>query len=174
MSEKEIRSVLRSLCEDLDRRARRAMRSGMRNVVMPAALGAGLALSGCSDDSSTTIDSGKTDVAIADAGAENVQPPYMAPDAALYAAPDVRLDTAPDATGSEMGILYSAPDGLQPPYMAPDSAVGPEMGLLYMAPDGGVVPPYMAPDSSATDASTTVPETGLLYMAPGPDAGDEP
>ena len=43
MSEGEIRRVLREICEELDRTARR-----VRRVALPAALGAGLALSaGC-------------------------------------------------------------------------------------------------------------------------------
>jgi hypothetical protein len=43
MSESEIRAVLREVCDELDRRA--------RQLLLPAIVGAGLALAGCGDDS---------------------------------------------------------------------------------------------------------------------------
>lgn len=133
MSEREMRHLLASLCADLDRRARQLGR-GVKKVVLPAALGAGLALGmgGCSDDSSTAPDAkvDKKDGGTTDAKVD-IGPvtPYGIPS-------DIGVDTP--------GTLYMAPDfkaqdltkkedvGPVPPYMAPDGGGG---GLLYMAPD---------------------------------------
>ena len=51
MTEREIREVIRELCDELDQGARRVMQKGLRKVILPAMLGAGLALSagGCGD-----------------------------------------------------------------------------------------------------------------------------
>lgn len=143
MSEREMRQVLASLCNDLDRRAK-ALGRGLKKVMLPAALGAGLALGagGCSDDSGSAKDA-QVEASVKDVGVT---------DNAVYMAPDAGMDLPP-----------------VPPYMAPDSATPPAdsgvdvPGALYMAPDAGSssdmgpVPPYMAPDSGGG---------GLLYMAP--------
>lgn len=161
MSERQIRDILRDVCADLDRHSRRVVREGVRKIVIPTVLGAGLVMTGCESvqlygvpdanpPEAGTRDSG-SDVKKQEAGSE-LGPldvfPYMAPDAG----PDkAKADTAPPP-----------PDGLPvPPYMAPDWMAGP--------PDGVPVPPYMAPDSKAQspDAGAQPP-----YMAPPfPDKG---
>jgi hypothetical protein len=119
MSEKEIRGILKELCDDLDRR----FRGKIRKVVLPAALGAGVALSAACGDQ-VTLYAGPppgNDMAL-EAGA---QPEYMAPDPA-----DMGVDVQPIG---EMGILYAGPspdlgidNGPQPDYMAPDGDGGVE------------------------------------------------
>ena len=127
MSEKEIRSALHEFMADLERHSRQVVRQGVRKVVLPAVLGTGLALSGCSDDTdpppkSDTIQSdgvqvkdGGKDCTVTEAGI-------------LYMAPDV--GPAKDCTVTEAGILYMAPDAGP----AKDCTVT-EAGILYMAPD---------------------------------------
>lgn len=90
MSEHEIRSFLQTLRERLDRAA--------RVVLLPAALGAGLALAGCGDSSSPKLDAKVGDGSVSDTrqdGSTDGPPavvdtmpkieqlplPYMAPDA---------------------------------------------------------------------------------------------
>jgi hypothetical protein len=57
MSEKTIRAILRDICDELDQHARRVMTTGVRKIVLPSLLGAGVALSGgaalsgCGNDS---------------------------------------------------------------------------------------------------------------------------
>ena len=164
MSEKQIRDILRDVCADLDRHSRWVVRQGVRKIVLPTVLGAGLALSGCSDDDVVKKDTTVPQEAGVEAGAEAGLPDlaYMGPDAGP---PDgaTQKDGAiqdgavnPDIT-SEGGTLYMAPDtgaadtGPAPPYMAPEG------GMLYMAPDaktqppdGGPMPPYMAPPDKGT------------------------
>ena len=162
MSEKQIRDILRDVCSDLDRHSRRVVRDGVRKIVLPAVLGAGLALSGCSDDDTVKKDSTvQQEVGLPDMT-------YMSPDAGPPdKGPDPKKDGAVDEAGKgdvgtpdtgpvppymapEGGTLYMAPDagvadtGPVPPYMAPEG------GMLYMAPDGGPMPPYMAPPDKGT------------------------
>lgn len=155
MSEKQIRDILRDVCSDLDRHSRRVVRDGVRKIVLPTVLGAGLALSGCSDD-----DVVKKDMVGVEAGML-----YAGPDAGpLDKGPDPKKDGAVDDAGK--GDVGTPDAGPIPPYMAPEG------GTLYMAPDAapadtGPVPPYMAP------------EGGMLYMAPDskpmpPDGGPMP
>lgn len=146
MSEREIREILREVCADLDRHSRAVVRNGVRKIVLPTVLGAGLALGGCDSasrpmyaaplpdgqvaDSQVSDGVAPTDGAVYAAPDVGPTPPYMAPDSSpVYAAPD---------------MVYMAPDaGPTPPYMAPDKGPQPD----YMAPDGAPVPPYMAPDA---------------------------
>ncbi len=160
MTEKEIRAVIQAVCADLDQRVRQVVTKSVRKVVLPAALGAGLALStgACNDDdrSVPTGDAqGQVDGQAVDAGP---LPPYMAADAAVYAAP------FPDG-------------GPVPPYMAPD--IGPQPDYMAPEPDGGAVALYSAPpadlglDSGAQmDYMAPDPDAAPLppYMAPDPDA----
>lgn len=172
MSEKQIRDILRDVCHDLDRHSRRVVRDGVRKLVLPTVLGAGLALSGCGDDA-TKSDTGATQK---DTGAEvgAADMAYMGPDAG----PPPK-DAAGKEAGKEAGLpdlMYMGPDvgpdkGPMPPYMAP------EAGTLYMAPDakplppdGLPVPPYMAPDAKSPPPAVDGGST-LLYMAPNPDKG---
>jgi hypothetical protein len=153
MTEREIREVIRELCEELDRGARRVIREGMRKVVMPSMLGAGLALS-------------------AGACSDKAVPAYGVPDGLVIAPHDaaygVPFDrgigetsdkkvTTPDQKVAMPDAAYGLPPPDQalkrdigpvvPPYMAPD--VGPPQ-VDYMAPDdGGAAPVYAAPMYSA-------------------------
>lgn len=99
MSEREIRGILRSICDELDQHAGRLICKGVRKVLLPTAVGAGLALggaAGCSDSSTpspdaTTSDSiSQTDGGVKLDGVKNPDMqlkydinwplPYMAPD----------------------------------------------------------------------------------------------
>ena len=133
MSEREMRQILASLCADLDRRAR-ALGRGVKKALVPAALGAGLALGAgaCSDDASSPKDA-RVEASTKDMGAE-MSPLYMAPEDAA-----IQSDVGPTAdVGVDLpGTLYMAPDagtdvGPVPPYMAPGDGGG---GILYQAPD---------------------------------------
>ncbi len=139
MTEKEIREVIRELCDELDERARRLV----RNVVVPAALGAGLALSagGCGDR------------AVSDSMVPHVDAAYGLP---LYAAPLDWRTGGPESAymmpfdrGTPKDIKPKTDPGPMPPYMAPmdykvkDTKVPPPQPD-YMVPDdgGGAVPLY--------------------------------
>jgi hypothetical protein len=91
MSEQEIRSFLQALRERLDKAA--------RVVLLPAALGAGLALAGCGDSSGPRLDGKVADGSVADTGGQ---------DAATDGPPAV-VDAVPK------------PEELILPYMAPDA-----------------------------------------------------
>ncbi len=99
MSEREIRGILRSICDELDQYAGRLISKGVRKVLLPTAVGAGLALggaAGCSDDSPPSPDATTSDsISQTDGGAQldgvknpdlhqkfdiNWPLPYMAPD----------------------------------------------------------------------------------------------
>jgi len=90
MSELEVRSRIKQLCEELDRKARR--------LVVPAVLGAGLLMSGgCSDDSGPDPAYGMPAYGVppVEAGVDvGGQPEYMAPgpDGAVT---DAKIDTGP-------------------------------------------------------------------------------
>lgn len=91
MSEREIRGLLRTICEELERRGRTLVRKGVRKVLLPTTLGAGLALAGCGDDTTPDRDAKATaDAGMPDTGkTDTFKPkidfgppmPYMAPDA---------------------------------------------------------------------------------------------
>ncbi|MFH1130817.1 MAG: hypothetical protein V1754_05740 [Pseudomonadota bacterium] len=123
MSEKEIRATVRQICEDLDKRARYLARNGIRKVVLPAVLGAGLAISGCGDE--TTV------------------PLYGVPpaEAGVEAGVDQGIDTSVDAATDLLPLPEAAAA-----YMGPDA--GTDLGPIppYMAPPDGMMPAYMAPD----------------------------
>lgn len=115
MSERDIRARLRAAFEELDRRAGRTV----RKIVLPCALGAGLALGagGCDGratpgDASVSDAQAPADVMKADMEVDSgVLPPYMAP---AYMAPpwDLGADlvSPPEAD-------YAAPD----PWPLPDA-----------------------------------------------------
>lgn len=162
MSEKEIRGILQEVCAELDRRVRDAVRQGVRKVLLPTALGAGLALTpGCESERSTPssdaiaqVDGGsqpQADSGRLDSGAI---PPYMAPDR--------------DMGGPQPDYMAPEPDGGPiPPYMAPDAGgidTGPVLEYMAPDPDAGPVPPYMAPD----DAGAVLDGMATLYSAPMP------
>ena len=165
MSEREIRSVLQHVMEELDRHARK--------IVYPSILGAGIALSGggCGDGRPVQVDTIARPDSAYGAPDRGPQPVYSAPDDmrpredrrvpgpdAAYMAPDLRKrDSGPQPW----------PDGGPiPPYMAPEAGPIPPidggMQPLYIAPwpDGGPIPPYMAPEAGPvppTDAGPVPP-----------------
>jgi hypothetical protein len=174
MAEREIREIIRSLCERLDRTV-------MRPVVkaaVPMALGAGLAMSpGCTKDEAVAVymapDVVETDVPPADNVEQDIVPPgdmaYMAPDA-VEDPGLVPEYMAPDAVEPDAGILYMAPDSaymapdVAPAYMGPDAAIDEGPQVEYMGPDAvvdaGPQTDYMAPDAGI-DAGPQ-----MEYMAP--------
>jgi hypothetical protein len=171
MSEREIRETVKAVMAELDRRAKRVGR-GVRKVMLPAAMGTALAMSGCDSGREVVNDAARAD-ARADVQVPGVDAAYMGPDVPVYMGPDAGVDISPGpdaaymgpdvAVDPEMGVLYMGPEaGVD---LAGD-VMAPEVGVLYMGPEAGV-----DPDAAATDA--TVGEMGLLYMAPGPDASDE-
>lgn len=115
MSEREIRSLLRTICDRLDERARRVT----RKVVVPSVLGASLALSGCGDGRPVSTDAKVVTEAAPTGDA------YLGASDAAYGAPLDGWPLPPD---------QAAPDaGPQPDYLAPDAGPVP----LYM----GTPPP---------------------------------
>ncbi len=129
MTEQEIRAIARAVCADLDRRVRSAVRGGLRNVALPAALGAGLAMGGCLEQSEPDpAPQGYEAYGVplpeddADAGpARDVLPvydtAYAVPDPAdvlpppgdAYGVP-FEEDTGREADVLPVETLYSAPD----------------------------------------------------------------
>ena len=160
MSEKEIRRIIQEICADLDRHARMVARQG-RKVVLPAVVGASLALGGC--DRSVRMmygvpgpDGGK----IKDKGA-------VKEDGLSTKDGKVAKDSK---AISDLAPVYMAPDkGPQVDYMAPDAATADLPPTPpYMAPDAGVQPPYMAPDVGSPSKDLKSEDAGPtpLYMAP--------
>jgi hypothetical protein len=149
MSEKEIRRIIQEICADLDRHARMVARQG-RKVVLPAMVGASLALGGCDRSARMmygvpTPDGGK----IKDKGA----------------AKEDGLAT----TDGKVATDSKAISDLAPVYMAPDAAIADLPPTPpYMAPDAGVQPPYMAPDVGRPSKDLKSEDAGPtpLYMAP--------
>ena len=141
MSEKQIRDILRDVCADLDRHSRRVVRDGVRKLVLPTVLGAGLALTGCDARENVPLYGVPADVGV-EAGLDVF--PYMAPDAgprdqkvepAEAGAPDLMYGVADQVPADTVPPPPDGPPVL--PYMAPDSKPQP--------PDAGAQPPYMAP-----------------------------
>lgn len=126
MSEKQIREILRDVCADLEQHSRRVVRAGVRKVVLPSVLGAGLALGGCdlggeSDygapvpDGYYKVDAGKGDGVVEDVGKGDA---IVGKDAAVYSAPDAIYAAPMD--GAAADTKKEADNGAQPDYMAPD------------------------------------------------------
>lgn len=154
MSEKEMRGLLGEVCRELERRARMTL----KKVALPAALGASLALGGCSDDSTTPPDAGadvqrsdsntRDSATAKDRGAPNDSTTHH--DGAGMADVGARADTGDIDMGS--APEYAAPvDGGPGPLYA---VVSPDAGRIdsgpttdYAAPlDLAVGPLYIAPD----------------------------
>lgn len=168
MSEREIRSIIRAVCADLDERAKRAAKKPVQKVLIPAALGVSLTMSGCTepiadrDDDVQYVDGGEDAQAnppdTTDASVQP-QPLYAAPleDSGITPLPDASTDGASPEKDAGMVAIYAAPlpdSGPIPPYMAPsvDSGVavdaGPVLEYMAPAPDAGPQLLYMAPDPS--------------------------
>jgi hypothetical protein len=122
MSEKEIRTIIQRVREELDRRARK--------LIYPSLLGAGLALTGCSDTAVPMYGLPPRDAAVDHKTASEMNP--------LYAVPD---------SGSDLKKIDS---GVTTPYSvpAPDGAAKVDKSGVKL--DGGGVSLYAvpAPDGS--------------------------
>lgn len=124
MSESEIRRVLREVCEELDRAARHLGR-----VVLPAALGAGVALaSGCGERAAPVGADGKVAdqgaAPLAEAGARTDLRELLPPNPSLYSVPSPTEDARPakpDLPGpiGAYGVPEPEPDYMAPMYSAP-------------------------------------------------------
>jgi len=111
MSEKEIRSLLRTICADLDRSIRKAL--------LPTALGASLALGACSDDSNGQPDTTTPDTAVVDAGHDQKVADQKVPDGALTDQRVADQTQQDQQAGPDLPKWDFWPP---PPYMAPDAA----------------------------------------------------
>lgn len=190
MSEREIRNIIRSVCADLDERARRAANARVQKVVLPAALGVTLAVSGCSSERNSHF----RDVDASSPDSEQVQP-----DAGVEGGPGTEAgnpDPGPapeyDAplvdAGSVLEYMAIMPDASADGATDKDAAqtvtdaaredVGPVLEYAAPLPDAGAVPPYMAviPDAGAVPPyMAVIPDAGVqaLYMAVIVDSGDQ-
>jgi len=136
--------------QDMRQRVQRFLQARLRNMLAPATLGLGLAMTACPSSGPDTNDDG---------GA---------------------LVNKDGATDQQMVLLYMAPvpkdagaDQATMKYIAPIPDAGPELPMVqpdYMAqmPDAGPVARYMAvmPDASPAEVGPV-----LRYMAQMPDAG---
>ncbi len=127
MRERDIRRTLREICEELDQAARR-----VRKVVLPAVLGAGVALSGgCGQRSVPVASDGEPAkrqdqrAVIVDSGVRQPDLPLPQP---MYmpAWPDLRVDQQradqrrPDGQpAGAYGVPDPTPDYMAPMYAAP-------------------------------------------------------
>jgi hypothetical protein len=176
MSEREIRNIVRSICNDLDERARRAAQARLRKVVLPAALGVTLAVAGCASDSgrtggevvrgdseSTVVDAAagkdaantQTEGTAGAAGSTSGGAGNIAPTAVAIYGVQIAGSGATGGSGPVTPLDASTDGGTSPDAGAPRDAGS--------AVDSGIIPPYMAPP----------PDTGIgveLYAAPPPDA----
>lgn len=180
MTEQEIRSLLDSICTRLDQGARRAVRTGVRTIVIPGAIGASVALAGCSSDGAVedppdtqatadavTPDAGPvTDLGSLDVVSSDVPEPDL-----LYAAPIP--DVIEDMAGPQPLYAAPAPDAGQeddvavvPLYAAP----APDVEEVDAGPDldAGPAPAYMAPPPDTQEPEEDVIEAVPLYAAPMP------
>lgn len=177
MSEKEIRKIIRSVCADLDHRAKRAAQTTARCVVLPTVIGLGLTVAGCPKDETDHPDAQVTagaDGAVAGGaggsgggaatsagGAGGAGQTKDSGAVAIYSAPLKDAGTKPDAAVKDAGP--------QVKYMAPTTDGGKK-------PDGGAVALYSVPfvDAGAqAEYMAPLPDAGpqLRYMAQFPDAG---
>jgi hypothetical protein len=149
--------------QDMRDRVQNFLRATMRNVVMPASMGLGLALAGCggSDDPVAKYMAPMFDAAVD-------VPVQVDGPVAKYMGP--MLDGGLDGAGG----LDSASIDPTPLYMA----IQPDAGAVtkYMGPmpsDAGPAPMYMAiqPDAAAKE---TGPGPVMRYMAIQPDAAQIP
>jgi hypothetical protein len=141
---------------EMRQRVERFIQTRLRNMLMPATLGLGLALgAGCDDDEALNAADAGGQVEQKDAGTADQQ---MAPDAELA-----------DASSTKEDLPVTK-------YMAqiPDASADlPDPVLDYMAPipktDASLITKYMA---QIPDASTEIPLAAPEYIAPIPrDAG---
>jgi hypothetical protein len=194
MREREMMARINGFIEGFDRRLVELVKKGMRNVVLPATLGVGLALgSGCGDDRTTPgtrQPSTQSDASqnapmyaapfVGDGGIPTPQPEYAAPfpsedggAVALYAAPYPDVDAGVPGPQPEYAAPFPEEDaGVAPMYAAPypgdDAGVpGPQPEYAAPFPDGGPVALYAAPFPGA-DASSDGPTVQPMYAAPFP------
>lgn len=117
MSESEIRALLRTICDDLDR--------ALRKVVLPTTLGVGLALGACSDDTTPLPDTTKADAVVqADSGQDQQVADALPADQQVAEAKPADQQVA-DAKPADQQAADTLPHWdywPPPPYMAPDAA----------------------------------------------------
>lgn len=156
------------------------LKARMRNMLLPATLGLGLAVSGCEKEASESTNDGGP--SLVEAGIPGpIAPDFMAqmPDAssaaqgpetgavALYMAP------MPDAQAIMPDAQTLRPDSQAP---RPDAQLlDAKLVTKYVAqlPDATVTPEYMAqmPDARAKDALSPDSVMVVRYMAPLPNPG---
>ena len=101
MSEKQLRAIIEELCRELDARGRHAVRAGVRNVVLPSALGVGLAVTGCApmyaapDVDAAVVDAQASSDVVVAGDAEVIADASSAPDAATTDASDIDAGPLP-------------------------------------------------------------------------------
>jgi hypothetical protein len=166
--------------QEMRQRVFRFLKARMRNMIMPATMGLGLAVVGCSEEGVTPVYAAPIqDAAIAQKDAPSTDSPVPGPDTSLADKPgpdtqifaDVAQNTdvslmdvgKPDASGGEAGQTDSL--------IAVDSNIdlGPVI-TKYIAPQ----PDASAVDGSrdtALDSSIITKYIAPVYIAPLPDAG---
>jgi hypothetical protein len=176
MSEREIRKIIRSVCADLDQRAKRAAQNTARCVVLPTIMGLSLTVAGCDDKKPGHIDAQASEdgAVIVPDGATEGGAGRDSGVVALYAAPlDAGLladSGAKDAGQTEDAAIKDA--GPQVKYMAviPDAEADADSGTKR---DAGMIALYAVPfiDSGAqAEYAAPMADSGpvLRYMAPDP------
>jgi hypothetical protein len=148
MTDREMWARIEAACAQLDR-IREGVQRGVRKVLLPAALGTGLAFSAgaCGEPRSVMVDSG----ALADSVGAPVAPVYAAPHAGdATIEPPPQMDYAapfPEPVPADLGV-----DGIEPP-----------LESLYAAPY-----PELTVEAGALDAAVDGPPTGGRYGTPFP------
>jgi hypothetical protein len=183
VSEKEIRKIIRSVCSDLDERARRAAQTTARCVVLPTVVGLSLTMAGCDEkeldraDATAASDSAVSARDGAPSGRDSATNPgaggRVTGPVALYAAPlggAGGKTVVKDAGAKQDAAVKDA--GPQVRYMAiiPDAGTKTDAGIKR---DAGMVALYSVPfiDAGAqAEYAAPIPDSGpmLRYMAPDP------
>jgi hypothetical protein len=156
--------------QEMRLRVFRFLRARMRNMIMPATVGIGLAVGGCARETSTPIYSAPIQDSAAPANRDVLGPdsPAPGPDLAVADAREVQSvgDIAPDSTNDGLGrdtpiygIDMSPPDLRNPDVL--DSSVRDVASL----PDQAV-----ALDGAGIDGSSDLGGTVTKYGVPIPDA----
>jgi hypothetical protein len=185
MSEREIRNIIRSVCAELDQRAKRAAQNTAKCVVLPAMLGLSLSVTGCKDKELKKPDG----QGVAGGQGQIITPMYMAPMAGSSGAnvgAGGKSDTGPVAIyaaplGGSGGAVAGNKDagvkdaGPQVKYMAPDAQVAADSGADK---DASVMPLYMAalyaaPFDAGAQAEYAAPiaDSGPMVRYMAPNAG---
>jgi hypothetical protein len=187
MSEHEIRKIIRSVCADLDQRAKRAAQATARCVVLPTVMGLSLTVAGCDEDE---LKQPGGDLLADDATAENGGAAGSGQGGKGGVAGSAQAVGGASGSGTkrDAGVIavYSAPldagvkdSGPMVKYMAPidsgakaDSGTKTDSGAKV---DASIQPLYMAQIDSGAQAeyAAPLPDGGPMvkYMAQFPDSG---